>query len=71
METVNFTPLIDFADAELESAYLKGFNYTIRPGNERLSKKVSEWLKAGKVRLGTADGTESAQAAVRGTGTVN
>lgn len=69
-DLINFTPLETFRDEDLRSDYVVGFNYTIRPGNARLAEKVSEWLEAGKVRLGTADGTDSARAAVKGTGFV-
>lgn len=69
-DPVSFTPLESFSDEDLRSAYVVGFNYTVRPGNERLAKKVSEWLEAGKVRLGTADGTNSARASVKGSGFV-
>ena len=69
-ENVSFTPLENFRDADLRSEYLVGFNYTIRPGNEKLAAKVAGWVKEGKVRLGTADGAISAEARVRGSGTV-
>lgn len=69
-ENVSFTPLVDFHDDDLRSDYCAGFNYTILPGNEKLAAKVASWIEAGKVRLGTADGADSARAAVKGVGSV-
>lgn len=70
MESVIFTPLADFSDADLRSAYCVGLNYTLKPGNDALANKVEEWLAAGKVRLGAADGTKAGNAKLSGTGTV-
>lgn len=80
-----FTPLKDFADKELRSAYCVGLNYTVRdhvpsaevPGNKfvkaedtLLGKKLKQWLEAGLVRLGAADGSPASESRVKGTGTV-
>lgn len=67
---VTFTPLKDFADKDLNSAYCIGLNYTLRPENEKLAAKVEEWLEAGLVRLGAADGSPASESRVKGTGTV-
>lgn len=82
---MNFTPLKDFTDEELRSAYCVGLNYTVKPRAPNpsdpddhgtpaektlLYAKVQQWLKDGKVRLGTADMSPAAEAKVRGAGAV-
>jgi len=57
---VQFTPLVNFFDEELGSAYCVGLNYTVRaqPGvpaeQTLLHAKVRLWVIEGKVRLGGA-----------------
>jgi len=48
---MQFTPLEDFVDEETETHYLVGFVYTLRPGNTRLAKSLSQWLREGQVKL--------------------
>jgi len=70
---MQFTPLKDFHDADLRSHYCVGLSYTVRPGNDKLAKKVEAWLADGKVRLGAPDaaaGPQAGSARVSGTGTV-
>lgn len=68
---MNFTPTQDFNDEDLRSSYIKGLNYTVRPGNDLLAAKVEQWIKDGKVRKGTADNSQPGAASMKGTGTVN
>lgn len=51
---MQFTPNEDFLSDETKSQYLKGMTYTVRPGNEALSKLVMKWIKDGKVSAGAA-----------------
>ncbi len=67
---VRFTPLDDFIDADLKSAYCVGLNYTVRDGNDLLSAKVQEWLSEGKVRLATESENPAGKAVVGGAGVV-
>lgn len=84
--TTYFTPLVDFFDNDLRSAYVVGMNYQVRDQGglddaqkpilisaERtlLHRKVLEWVEAGKVRLGTADGGMDVAARVRGVAQVS
>lgn len=70
-QPVVFHPLVDFSDQDLRSAYLVGYSYTVRPGNDFLAAKVAKWLEEGKVRVGPPKNAETAPAKVSGTGTVS
>lgn len=67
---MKFTPLKNFSDPDLRSEYLVGLNYTVHVGNDLLAAKVEQWIKVGRVREGTADGTTIASARVNGVGIV-
>lgn len=67
---MQFTPLKNFQDKELRSAYCVGLSYTVRPGNDLLAKKLTEWLDQGLVRLGAPDSPQPSAARVSGDGDV-
>lgn len=67
---LRFTPLEDFIDAELKSAYCVGLNYTVRPGDNLLAVKVEQWLSEGKVLLATESENPAGKAAIGGAGAV-
>lgn len=67
--SVQFYPLEDFSDSDLQSSYCVGFTYTLREGNELLEQKVNEWLKAGKVALDNPQNSKTV-ARLQGTGQV-
>lgn len=55
MEPIQFTPLKDFHSEEFNSDYCVGLSYTARPGDSKLRALLPDWIKDGKVRLGTPD----------------
>ena len=73
----SFTPTQDFFSEDTRSQYVRGLNYTVRDGNEKLHALVAQWMTDGKVRLGTAAPSDTAGATVAshgqvtGTGTVS
>ena len=46
----NFYPLVDFYSDEFETQYISGMRYSVREGNVRLYKAVTQWKKEGKVK---------------------
>ena len=63
--SIRFTALETFDSAELQSTYVKGLGYTLRPGNRLLGTMLEGWLKEGKVEL-----TENTKALVSASGIV-
>lgn len=47
---MKFTPVKTFYSPEFESTYLKGFSYTVRPGNLLLDELSKRWLAEGKIK---------------------
>jgi len=48
---VLFTPYHDFFSAELQSQYVAGLIYTVRPGNAKLALQVGTWVLEKKVKI--------------------
>ena len=75
---MQFTALKDFWSDELDSQYVKGLSYTVRPPDKRLAKLVPKWTDEGKVTIDDESLKElnhqveanAAMARVSGTGTV-
>ena len=40
-----FKPTETFFSPEMNSEYVEGLTYTVRPGNEKLAKQVAKWVK--------------------------
>lgn len=51
---LRFKATQDFFCKELNSHYVAGMSYTVRPGNDKLAALVKIWLGEGKVTLGGA-----------------
>lgn len=51
METVYFTPLIDFWSPEFGSYYISGLRYTIEPANCKLATAAKNWVAEGRIRM--------------------
>ena len=41
----------DFECEKTGSIYVKGYKYTVRPGNEILAKRLVKWVKEGKASI--------------------
>ena len=41
----------DFECEKTGSIYVKGYKYTVRPGNEILAKRLVKWIKEGKASI--------------------
>lgn len=48
---MRFTPTQDFFEPELGSSYVKGLQYTVRPGDEKLRTFVEKWLVERKIAV--------------------
>lgn len=40
-----------FECPDTDSIYVKGYKYTVRPGNEILAKRLKKWIKEGKASI--------------------
>lgn len=53
-----FVCLKQFECEKTGSIYVKGYKYTVRPGNEVLAKRLKKWIKEGKASIvSRTDGT--------------
>lgn len=48
---MRFQALETFDSPETRSTYVKGFSYTIRPGNEILARLAKDWLGRGMIEM--------------------
>lgn len=46
-----FVPRLSFFSVELQSEYVQGLRYTVRPGNDVLDQAAQLWVSQGKVAL--------------------
>ena len=71
IQLMKFTPKENFFCADLASHYLVGLQYTVRPGNETLSKFAQQWLAEGKIEVVTEDPSDQPLAKLGGHGSVS